>query len=36
MTAVLDTMMAPSARDGLKRAGNPFRNYFARNPDDDV
>jgi len=20
----------------LKRAGNPFRNYFARNPDDDV
>jgi hypothetical protein len=23
-------------RDILKRAGNPFRNYFARNPDDDV
>ena len=20
----------------LKRAGNPFRNYFARNPDDEV
>ena len=20
----------------LRRAGNPFRNYFARNPDDDV
>lgn len=24
------------ARDTLKRAGNPFRNYFARNPDDEV
>lgn len=24
------------ARDALKRAGNPFRNYFARNPDDEV
>ncbi len=23
-------------RDVLKRAGNPFRNYFARNPDDEV
>ncbi len=23
-------------RDALKRAGNPFRNYFARNPDDDT
>jgi hypothetical protein len=23
-------------RDILKRAGNPFRNYFARNPDDEV
>src|SRR5262245_66406703 len=20
----------------LRRAGNPFRNYFARNPDDEV
>ncbi len=27
---------SPAARDALKRAGNPFRNYFARNPDDDV
>ncbi len=36
MTAVLDSILAPSVRDGLKRAGNPFRNYFARNPDDDV
>jgi hypothetical protein len=24
------------ALDGLRRAGNPFRNYFARNPDDEV
>ncbi len=24
------------SRDVLKRAGNPFRNYFARNPDDEV
>ncbi|MFO0935720.1 MAG: hypothetical protein U0798_04280 [Gemmataceae bacterium] len=23
-------------RAALQRAGNPFRNYFARNPDDDV
>src|SRR5689334_9563356 len=27
---------AGPARDLLKRAGNPFRNYFARNPDDEV
>src|SRR5258707_3761546 len=24
------------AIESLKRAGNPFRNYFARNPDDEV
>ncbi|MFM7150689.1 MAG: hypothetical protein ACKO23_12680, partial [Gemmataceae bacterium] len=24
------------ALDILRRAGNPFRNYFARNPDDEV
>jgi hypothetical protein len=24
------------AFDVLRRAGNPFRNYFARNPDDEV
>lgn len=28
--------LTPEARQLLKRAGNPFRNYFARNPDDDV
>jgi hypothetical protein len=35
------TMTAPNTttanpREFLKRAGNPFRNYFARNPDDEV
>lgn len=25
-----------NAIDWLKRQGNPFRNYFARNPDDEV
>src|SRR5579862_3192754 len=34
------TMVAqpPSERalEVLRRSGNPFRNYFARNPDDDV
>lgn len=34
MSAV--TMPPPAARESLKRAGNPFRNYFARNPDDEV
>src|SRR2546430_2749462 len=24
------------ALDVLRRSGNPFRNYFARNPDDEV
>jgi len=28
--------MTDRAREVLKRAGNPFRNYFARNPDDEV
>ncbi len=38
MTALLDRPPATAAhpREFLKRAGNPFRNYFARNPDDDV
>lgn len=32
------TLTRPTAnpREFLKRAGNPFRNYFARNPDDEV
>ncbi len=47
MTTALATPTAPTpvaaeralterTRDVLKRAGNPFRNYFARNPDDEV
>src|SRR6188768_675864 len=37
MTAtVADRPLTDRARDVLKRAGNPFRNYFARNPDDEV
>ncbi|HJZ57990.1 MAG TPA: hypothetical protein VKE74_23735 [Gemmataceae bacterium] len=35
-TAVADRPLTDRARDVLKRAGNPFRNYFARNPDDEV
>jgi hypothetical protein len=34
-TATLDRPAA-DPREFLKRAGNPFRNYFARNPDDEV
>jgi hypothetical protein len=34
--AVADRPLTDRARDVLKRAGNPFRNYFARNPDDEV
>jgi hypothetical protein len=37
MTPTADAApIAPGTRDRLKRAGNPFRNYFARNPDDEV
>ena len=38
MTAIatIDRPTADRSRDVLKRAGNPFRNYFARNPDDEV
>src|SRR4051795_9005892 len=25
-----------AALEALRRDGNPFRNFFARNPDDDV
>ena len=28
--------LANSVMDWMKRHGNPFRNYFARNPDDEV
>ncbi len=34
--AMSECTLNESNRDILKRAGNPFRNYFARNPDDEV
>src|SRR5438270_13848423 len=36
MTAVAEFPLTDRARAALRRAGNPFRNYFARNPDDDT
>jgi hypothetical protein len=35
-TAVVARPLTERALDVLRRAGNPFRNYFARNPDDEV
>ena len=36
-TAVATSRPLPErALEVLRRAGNPFRNYFARNPDDEV
>jgi hypothetical protein len=34
--AVSDYALQDRALEVLHRAGNPFRNYFARNPDDEV
>src|SRR5438046_3972759 len=34
--AVATRSVEERALEVLRRAGNPFRNYFARNPDDDV
>jgi hypothetical protein len=34
--AVTESSLSARALEVLRRAGNPFRNYFARNPDDDV
>src|SRR5579859_5307361 len=34
--ATTERSVAERALDVLKRAGNTFRNYFARNPDDEV
>ncbi len=36
MTVTLTRTTAGNDREILRLAGNPFRNYFARNPDDDV
>lgn len=35
-TVLLPDAHGERAVETLRRAGNPFRNYFARNPDDDV
>src|SRR3954462_12738653 len=35
-TALSARPLAERALEVLRRAGNPFRNYFARNPDDDT
>src|SRR5437660_6363215 len=37
MTPTADALsLTDRALDALRQAGNPFRNYFARNPDDEV
>src|SRR5919199_4435886 len=36
MAAVASRPLPERALEVLRRAGNPFRNYFARNPDDEV
>jgi hypothetical protein len=36
MPAVATRVSNERALDVFRRCGNPFRNYFARNPDDDV
>jgi hypothetical protein len=36
MAAVATRSLSERALEMLRRAGNPFRNYFARNPDDEV
>ncbi|MGF1583128.1 MAG: hypothetical protein ACFCD0_27725 [Gemmataceae bacterium] len=33
---VAESMAAGRALEVLRQSGNPFRNYFARNPDDEV
>jgi hypothetical protein len=35
-TATTNRALPERALEVLRRAGNPFRNYFARNPDDEV
>src|SRR5262249_3654169 len=34
--AVAPPTVAEQALEVLRRAGNPFRNYFARNPEDET
>src|SRR5438128_1465891 len=35
-STLLTQTLAERATEALRRLGNPFRNYFARNPDDEV
>ena len=35
-TMTVNPVLDERGLEALRRAGNPFRNYFARNPDDDV
>src|SRR5881227_376946 len=34
--AVGERSLQERALEVLRRTGNPFRNFFARNPDDDI
>src|SRR5437868_9168118 len=34
--ATSERTLPERALEVLRRSGNPFRNYFARNPDDDI
>src|SRR5712691_13412808 len=34
--ATVERPLQERAQEVLRRAGNPFRNYFARNPDDEI
>ena len=36
MTTAVERPIMERAWETLRRSGNPFRNYFARNPDDEV
>jgi hypothetical protein len=36
VSAAAGRPVSERALEALRRAGNPFRNYFARNPDDEV
>src|SRR5215207_3467885 len=36
MTTATASPRTDRAVEALRRSGNPFRNYFARNPDDEV
>src|SRR5436309_7877057 len=36
MTTAIQSNPTDETLAALREAGNPFRNYFARNPDDDI